>query len=88
MSNLETQLEVLLERIAALEAEVLRLKAENEELRRRLGMNSQNSHKPPSSDGYRKKSVRPGLPKNGKKRQVDKKVIKEKHFVKWKSRIR
>lgn len=67
MSNLETQLAALLERIASLEAEVLRLKAENEELRRRLGLNSKNSHKPPSSDGYRKKSVRPGLPKDGKK---------------------
>jgi transposase len=67
MSNLETQLAALLERIAALEAEVLHLKTENEELRRRLGLNSENSHKPPSSDGYRKKSVRPGLPKDGKK---------------------
>jgi transposase len=67
MSDLEKQLEVLLERIAALEAEVLRLRAENEELRRRLGLTSKNSHKPPSSDGYGKKSVRPGLPKSGKK---------------------
>jgi len=67
MSNLETQLEILLERIAALEAEVLRLKAENEELRRRLALTSENSHKPPSSDGYRKKPVRPGLPKGGQK---------------------
>ena len=66
MSNFETQLEVLLERIAALEAEVLLLKAENEELRRRLGLNSENSHKPPSSDGYRKKSVHPGLHKDFK----------------------
>jgi transposase len=67
MSTLESQLEVLLKRIAALEAEVLRLRAENEELRRRLGLTSENSHKAPSSDGYRKKSVRPGLPKDGKK---------------------
>ena len=67
MSNFESQLEVLLEKISALEAEVLRLRAENEELRRRLGLTSENSHKPPSSDGYRKKSVRPGLPKGGKK---------------------
>ena len=66
MSNLKRQLEVLLERIAALEAENLRLKAENEELRRRLGLTSENSHKPPSSDGYKKKRVRPGLPKEGK----------------------
>jgi transposase len=31
-----------------------------------LDLNSDNSHKPPSSDGYRKKQVRPALPK-GKK---------------------
>lgn len=68
MTDLETQVTVLLERIAALEAEVLRLKAENESLRRQLGLTSENSHKPPSSDGYRKKSVRPGLPKDGKKK--------------------
>jgi transposase len=66
MSTLNAQLEELLERIAALEAENLRLKAENAELRRRLGLNSENSHKPPSSDGYKKKRVRPGLPKEGK----------------------
>lgn len=58
-------IDVLVERIAALEAEVLRLQVENAELRRRLGMNSQNSHKPPSSDGYRKKCVQPALPKGG-----------------------
>lgn len=66
MSNLERQVETLLERIAALEAEVLRLRSENEELRRRLGLTSENSHKPPSSDGYKKKRVRPALPKAGK----------------------
>ena len=39
------------------------LEAENAELRRRLGLDSTNSHKPPSSDGYHKKTVAPGLPK-------------------------
>jgi len=57
----------LLEKLAALEAENQRLKAENAELRRRLEMNSQNSHKPPSSDGYRKKTIKPALPKDEKK---------------------
>lgn len=57
----------LLARLSALEAEIQRLKAENAELRRRLGMNSENSHKPPSSDGYRKKTTQPGLPKGEKK---------------------
>ncbi len=66
------EIEVLLSRIASLEAQVAslqaevarleaentrlqnetaRLQSENAELRRRLGLNSQNSHKPPSSDG-------------------------------------
>jgi len=58
---------VLEKRLADLEAEVVRLQAENAELRRRLVMNSQNSHKPPSSDGYRKKRVQPALPKGEKR---------------------
>jgi transposase len=48
----------LMERLVALEnanaqlrAEVDRLRAENEELKRRLGLTSRNSSKPPSSDG-------------------------------------
>jgi transposase len=48
----------LMDRLVALEnanaelrAEVDRLQAENEQLRRRLGMTSRNSSKPPSSDG-------------------------------------
>jgi regulator of replication initiation timing len=40
--------------IAQLKLENTKLQAENAELRRRLGMNSSNSHKPPSSDGYKK----------------------------------
>ena len=46
-----------------LQTENVHLQAENAELRRRLGLDSQNSHKPPSSDGYRKKQVKPALPK-------------------------
>lgn len=49
------------DRIAELEAENLvlktenqKLKAENQELKARLSQNSQNSHKPPSSDGLKK----------------------------------
>jgi transposase len=49
-----------------LRAENARLQAENAELRRRLGMNSTNSHKPPSSDGYGKKRVCSALPKEKK----------------------
>lgn len=66
MSEEQRAIDKLLKRLAALEAENQRLKAENAELRRRLEQNSQNSHKPPSSDGYRKKSVQPGLPKREK----------------------
>ncbi len=52
---------------ARLQTENARLQAENAELRRRLGLNSGNSHKPPSSDGYRKKRVQPALPKGEKR---------------------
>lgn len=40
-----------------------RLEAENAELRRRLELDSTNSHQPPSSDGYQKKAVTPDIPK-------------------------
>lgn len=60
--------EVLL-RVLALEGENgllkeenMMLKAENEELKRRLGLNSTNSHKPPCSEGYKKS---PALKKAG-----------------------
>ena len=52
----------LWEKAEGLEAEVEQLKAENAELRRRLGLDSTNSDKPPSSDGYRKKPISPGIP--------------------------
>lgn len=42
------------DRIAALEARVVELETENAELKRRLGMNSSNSSKPPSTDGMTK----------------------------------
>lgn len=45
------------------------LEAENADLRRQLGQNSSNSHKPPSSEGYSKKPlIKAALPKSeGKK---------------------
>jgi transposase len=42
------------ELIAALRAEIAALKAQLSELERRLGLNSSNSGKPPSSDGLKK----------------------------------
>jgi hypothetical protein len=65
LSSLEAQIVRLQAEVADLRAENARLQAENIELRRRLGLNSQNSHKPPSSDGYRKKRI---LPKDKKPR--------------------
>ena len=47
-------LEDLLALVAALEAENAALKARLAELERRLGLNSSNSGKPPSSDGLTK----------------------------------
>ena len=52
-----------LRRLENLEAEIERLQTENAELRSRLGVNSNNSQKPPSSDGYCKKRARSALPK-------------------------
>jgi len=45
------------------------LKEEIAELRARIDSNSQNSNKPPSSDGYKKKTVKPALPNNKGGRQ-------------------
>ena len=72
---LEKQLRKLLREVeqlrvenAQLKAENKQLKAENKELRERLGLTSETSHKPPSSDGYKKKPVEVGIPKEeGKK---------------------
>ncbi len=49
------QVEALCAAVALLREEVGVLRAENKELKRRLGLDSSNSGKPPSSDGYRKK---------------------------------
>ena len=46
---------------------IRQLLAEIAELRRRLGMDSTNSHQPPGSDGFKKKTTAPGLPKEDKK---------------------
>jgi transposase len=60
--------------IASLQREIEALRAENAELRRRLGLDSSNSSKPPSSDGLGKKPrilgslrTRSGRPSGGQK---------------------
>ncbi|HPE73101.1 MAG TPA: IS66 family transposase [Candidatus Competibacter sp.] len=65
MTDLPDDIKSLKAIIQQLVAENERLKAENAEPRRRLGLNSTNSHQPPSSDGYQKKTAKPGLPKAG-----------------------
>ncbi len=70
ISEIKTLVQLLLDKIAAieltiskLEAENVTLKAENAELRTRLNMDSHNSSKPLSSDGLGKK---PAFPKENK----------------------
>ena len=65
MKELPNDLESLKVIIKQLLEENKQLKLENAELRGRLGLNSDNSHKPPSSDGY-KKTTKPGIPKDVK----------------------
>lgn len=63
MPDLPDDPELLKALVKQLWEKIEQLEAENAELRRRLGLDSTNSHKPPSSDGYQKKTVAPGLPK-------------------------
>jgi transposase len=60
IESLESQLSAVMTENADLRSQVAALTAENADLRSRLNLNSENSHKPPSSDGLSKK---PGLPK-------------------------
>ncbi|QAT84888.1 IS66 family transposase [Corallococcus interemptor] len=61
IAKLEALLEAALKRIAHLEEENRQLREENRQLKERLGLNSSNSSKPPSSDA-------PGTPRPPKKR--------------------
>jgi len=61
IESLERQVETLLATIEA-------LKAENAELRRRLGQNSSNSSKPPSSDSPADRKKRPAPAQSGRRR--------------------
>lgn len=66
IKSLKALVRELLAEVAQLKVENAELKEENAELRRRLGLNSSNSHKPPSSDGLAKQrsALKPGLPKD------------------------
>ena len=63
METLPNDRDALKAIIEQLLEKIQRLETENAQLRRRLEIDSTNSHKPPSSDGYRKKTTQPGLPK-------------------------
>lgn len=63
IEELHALLRSCFDRLSVLEAENVALRQENADLRFRLGMHSGNSHQPPSSDGYKKKKIKPALPK-------------------------
>lgn len=86
VASLQTEVARLGGENACLQAENARLQAENAELQRRLGLNSGNSHKPPSSDGYRKKRVQPALPK-GEKQAAAGRGTKAGRCARWRSPI-
>ncbi len=92
MKELPNDIDSLRVLILELLEENKQLKVEIAKLRGRLGLNSGNSDKPPSSDGYKKppkkKTTKPGIPKsvkhprggqNGHKGETLKKVSKPDH---------
>jgi len=64
VDELEKENKILRHENAILKAENAELKAEVSDLRARLDSNSHNSNKPPSSDGYKKQTIKPALPKD------------------------
>jgi len=64
LENLEKENKILRHENVMLKAANTELKVEVADLRARLESNSHNSNKPPSSDGYKKQTVKPGLPKD------------------------
>ena len=66
--EIPNDVESLQKLVMQLLSEIEVLKAENADLKRQLGMNSRNSHKPPSSDGFKKAKKKSQLPKEIKSR--------------------
>lgn len=66
--ELKALISSLLVEIEGLKGRVRELEMENADLRNQLSQNSTNSHKPPSSDGYKKPVIKPGLPKEAGKK--------------------
>jgi transposase len=66
LERLECQVERLLAKIDAQATEIAALKVENAELKRRLGENSSNSNKPPSSDPPGQRQERPKREASGR----------------------
>jgi len=64
LEKLEKENKILCHDNAVLKAENAMFKAEIEELKARLESNSHNSNKPPSSDGYKKETVKPAFPQS------------------------
>lgn len=67
IAELEQEVADLKVMVKALLAQVAELRTENEDLRRRLGQNSSNSSKPPSSDSSKDREARTGKPPSGRK---------------------
>ena len=68
IERLERQVEALLAKIDEQAATIRAQAAEITELKRRLGENSSNSNKPPSTDGPEARAARPEAPPSGKRR--------------------
>ncbi|XOF34726.1 MAG: DUF6444 domain-containing protein [Candidatus Electrothrix sp. YB6] len=77
MKNLQDDIKALKALAEQLPERIDRLENKNAELRRRLGLNSSNSDKPPSNDGYRKRLPFPAFRKRENVRTAVIKGIKE-----------
>ena len=64
----QKEIKILQLKIIELEKVIVKQGEKNEELERRLGLNSSNSGKPPSSDGFKKPIYNKSLRENGKRK--------------------